>query len=119
MDIKECYSAAGGDYAEIIKRFYKESLVSKFALRFLNDTTFDTLISDLGKGDIEASFRDAHTLKGVAMNLSFTELYNVSAELTDMLRPLKPVDTTDVVARLTASYNKVVGAIKEFQKSNS
>lgn len=119
MNIKECYDAAGGKYDEVIRRFLREELLIKFVLKFLSDKTFDTLITDLEKGDTEASFRGAHTLKGVAMNLGFTELYDVSAELTDMLRPLKPVDTTDVVAKLTASYNKVVGAIKEFQKSNS
>lgn len=118
MNIKECYDAAGGNYDEVIRRFFKEELLTKFALKFLDDKTYDTLIADLEKGDIEASFRGAHTLKGVAMNLSFTELYIVSDELTEMLRPLRPVDTTDIVAKLTAAYNKVVGAIKEFKKSN-
>lgn len=119
MNIKECYEAAGGDFAEIMKRFCTEAMVTKFALKFLNDPTFDTLISDLEKGDYEASFRGAHTLKGVAMNLSFTELCSVSAELTELLRPLQPVDTTNIIERLTVSYNKVIDAIKEFQNTNS
>lgn len=119
MNIKECYEAAGGDFSEIMKRFCSEAMVTKFALKFLNDPTFDTLIADLEKGDCEASFRGAHTLKGVAMNLSFTELYSVSEELTELLRPLKHVDTTNIVERLTVSYNKVIDAITEFKNSNA
>ena len=34
----------------------------------------------------EDAFRSAHTLKGVCQNLSFDRLYEVSYELTELLR---------------------------------
>ena len=54
-------------------------------MKFLNDPSFQELTDGLAAQDGEKAFRAAHTLS-VCLNLGFTELYKVSAELTEVLR---------------------------------
>ena len=86
MTIKECYEKVGSDYDGVLKRLGSEALVKRFAVKFLNDPSFQELTDGLAAQDGEKAFRAAHTLKGVCLNLGFTELYKVSAELTEVLR---------------------------------
>lgn len=43
MTIKECYEQTGSDYESILKRFGSESMIRRFALKFLKDGTFAEL----------------------------------------------------------------------------
>ena len=87
MTIQECYAALDGDYTDVLNRLYSEALVTKFVGKFLSDQSFQLLESSLKAGSYEEAFRAAHTLKGVAQNLSFTKLYNSVNELAETLRP--------------------------------
>mgnify|MGYP000720090130 CR=1 FL=1 len=57
------------------------------ALRFLRlfplDDSFPRLSEALGRGDVQAAFRAAHTLKGVAANLGLERLRALARELAD------------------------------------
>ena len=86
MTIQECYTALEGDYEEVLSRLYSEALVKKFVGKFLADQSFQQLESSLNAEDYDEAFRAAHTLKGVAQNLSFTKLYHSSHEITEALR---------------------------------
>ena len=86
MTIQECYAALEGDYEEVLGRLYSEALVKKFVGKFLADQSFQLLESSLNAEDYDEAFRAAHTLKGVAQNLSFTKLYRSSHEITEALR---------------------------------
>ena len=77
MTIKECYEKVGSDYDGVLKRLGSEALVKRFAVKFLNDPSFQELTDGLAAQDGEKAFRAAHTLKGVCLNLGFTELYKV------------------------------------------
>ena len=92
MTIKECYEKVGSDYDGVLKRLGSEALVKRFAVKFLNDPSFQELTDGLAAQDGEKAFRAAHTLKGVCLNLGFTELYKVSAE---------PVSYTHLILNLT------------------
>ena len=88
MNIEQCYKEIYSDYQGVLNRFgQNEAMVKKFALRFLEDPSFTQLKEALEKQDAEAAFRAAHTLKGVCLNLGFDRLYEVSAQLTETLRP--------------------------------
>ena len=40
MNLKDCYSAVGGDFDEVMGRLRKEQLVTKFLYKFLDDKNF-------------------------------------------------------------------------------
>ena len=72
MTVKECYEKVGSDYDGVLKRLGSEALVKRFAVKFLNDPSFQDLTDGLAAKDGEKAFRAAHTLKGVCLNLGFT-----------------------------------------------
>lgn len=86
MTLKEFYDKVGGNYADVIKRLGNESVAERFALKFLNDTTFENLENNIKEKSAKSAFLAAHTLKGVCINLGFDDLYKVAYELTEMLR---------------------------------
>ena len=86
MTVRESYEKIGSNFDEVLRRLGSEALVKRFALKFLNDTSFQDLKDALVKKDGETAFRAAHTLKGVCLNLGFDRLYEVSAELTEKLK---------------------------------
>lgn len=87
MNVEQCYEELGSDYKNVLNRFgQSEAMVKKFALRFLQDPSFEELEKNLQQANAEEAFRAAHTLKGVCLNLGFDKLYEASAALTESLR---------------------------------
>ena len=79
MNTKECYEYMGADYNNVMSRLGSEAMVKRFAVKFLNDTSFVNLKQALQDKDVNEAFRAAHTLKGVCLNLGFNNLYTVSS----------------------------------------
>lgn len=70
----------GIDYAEAMERFCgNESLFARIAVKYLDDPHVDALEAAMASGDAAAAEREAHSLKGVAGNLSFVRLYDLAA----------------------------------------
>ena len=86
MTMQECYKAIGGKYEAVLGRLHSEALIQRFTLKFLEDQSYLQLKQTLENKNYEDAFRSAHTLKGVCQNLSFDRLYEVSNELTELLR---------------------------------
>ena len=82
MTLKECYDALGGNYEDTVRRLYNEKLVEKFLFKFEEDPSFENLKKALEEENLEAAFRAAHTLKGVAQNMGFDNLAESSSVLT-------------------------------------
>jgi len=75
------------DYADGIKRVMNNAkLYTKLLTKFRNDTNLDELETAVAEGNLEAAQGVAHTLKGVAANLSLTELFNQSLELETQIK---------------------------------
>ena len=85
MTIEQCYQKMGGNYTEVCGRLPSQRLVEKFVRKFLDDRSYAELTAAMAAGDHDAAFRAAHTLKGVAANLSFTKLRASASELTEKL----------------------------------
>jgi len=115
MTIRECYAALEGDYDAVLGRLYSEALVTKFVGKFLDDQSYQLLESTLKAGDYDEAFRAAHTLKGVAQNLSFTKLYESSHEITEALRDKDYNRATQLFPRVEEDYCQTVAAIQAFQ----
>ena len=74
MTLQECYTQLEGDYEGVLARLRSERMVQKFVLKFLNDKSYELLVTSLEAGNKEEAFRAAHTIKGV---LSEPQLYKI------------------------------------------
>lgn len=118
MTLKECYNTFGGDYESVLGRLISERLVQKFAVKFLDDKSFDILKESLESGNYEEAFRAAHTLKGICQNLSFSKLLESSSSLTEALRNKEYGKTDELFSKTQADYIKTVTAINAFKSEN-
>ena len=80
MTLKECYDALGGNYEDTVRRLYNEKLVEKFLFKFEEDPSFENLKKALEEENLEAAFRAAHTLKGVAQNIVYGAFDSIAEE---------------------------------------
>ena len=113
MSIKECYDKMGADFDEVMQRLGSESFIKRFAVKFLDDSSYQMILDGIEAKDAELAFRGAHTLKGVAGNLSMTKLYNDLVIFVDYLR--NGADIPSAVKNfpeLKTLYNDTVNAIK-------
>lgn len=86
-DRTELLREGGIDHREAMERFCgNEALYERLALKFLDDPHFAELEQALSDKDAQAAYRAAHSLKGVAGNLSLWCLYDQSCRLCDALR---------------------------------
>jgi HPt (histidine-containing phosphotransfer) domain-containing protein len=61
-------------------------LYAKLLGKFKDDTSLNNAEAALASGDMEKAKTSAHTLKGLAANLSLTELYNQTLELETQIK---------------------------------
>lgn len=106
MTVKECYEQMGADYEGVLGRLRSEALIKKFAKKFLDDGSFQSLKDNLAAGNGEEAFRAAHTLKGVCQNLGFDNLYTVSFDITEKLRERATEGSEELFAKVEEQYKK-------------
>lgn len=117
MTLQELYNKINGNFAEAQGRLMKESFIEKFALMYLGDDSFANLQTAVTAGNIADSFRAAHTLKGVAANLAFTELQTAASNLTEQLRPQTAPADMEMFTVLKIAHEKVVNALNDYKAS--
>ena len=115
MTLKECYTALGGNYADVLGRLGSERLVQKFVLKFLDDGSFELLRRSLDAGDKDEAFRAAHTIKGMCQNLSFTKLADSDSQITESLRSGDLEGALSLFDTVREDYERTVNAIRAFQ----
>lgn len=114
MDKKELLKAAGVDYDGALARFMgNEGLLTRFLKKFLDDPNFLDLQGAMERGDAEAAFRAAHTLKGVAGNLSLSELYDNAAKIAEALRGGDLEAAKTLLPDVQAAYKKITDALQD------
>ena len=89
MTVKECYEQMGSDYEGVLGRMGSEAMIKRFALKFLQDPSFNNLKENLEKNDGEAS-----------------------AEITEKLRGKETAGSEDMFQKVEEKYQKTVNAIK-------
>lgn len=116
MTLQECYSIIG-DYNDVMKRLPRETMVIKFIFKFLDDKSYDQLMTAVENSDYKSAFMASHTIKGLCQNLSFTKLYESSHIITEALRNENPDKAliTELAEKVREDYTATVNAIKTFK----
>ena len=117
MTIVECYQQLGGNLENAKTRLPSDSLIKRFIIKFLDDSSYSELCDALQKGQRDEAFRAAHTLKGVCANLGFDQLENSTSALTELLRPKDisiPEEAVSMMKDVKHDYEMTVGAIRAY-----
>lgn len=115
MNIRECYDSIGADFGDVLGRLGSESLIQRFALKFVDDDSYDKLEKALADRDAESAFRAAHTLKGVCLNLGLKNLYTVSSDLTEKLRGRELDGADELFEKVKEQYEITVNALRSVE----
>ena len=115
----ECAEALkrnGIDYDGAMERFGGNAeLYERLALKFLDDTHFAALEQALAGGDVDTAVREAHTLKGVAGNLSFAALYEAASKVNAALREGDLAGATALMDPVRSAHAAVVSALSSLR----
>lgn len=115
MDLKECYTAAGADYEDVMRRLMSEVRVVRFLSMFLRDQSCDQLCAAMEAGHWDEAFRAVHTMKGISMNLSLTALRDACIALTENLRGGgTDGQTAGLYEQVRQEYSRTAGAIRTY-----
>ena len=120
MTIQECYQQLGGDFAQVQKRLPSEKLISRFIVKFPDDSSFSSLCIAMEAGNRDKAFRAAHTLKGVSGSLSLDRLFSSASRLTELLRPEAeemPAGAHALFEEVQQDYRLAVQVIRSYSAS--
>ena len=117
MTIQDAYAITGSNYSDVLSRLVRDSLVEKFALRFVQDDSFSLLKESLSRDDCATAFRAAHTLKGVCQNLSFTVLASSASACTEVLRAGDLAGGKELFSQVESDYQTLIAALSQVNKS--
>lgn len=117
MTLQECYEKMQANYPDLCRRMGSPALAERFSVKFLKDTSYFALNEALEKKDWESAFRAAHTLKGVAANLSLTKVTEAASDITEDLRGGRPPEHPEYCIVLDRAYADATRCLKEFQES--
>lgn len=115
MTIQECYALTGSNYSDALRRLMRDTIVKKFALKFLNEGSFALLRDSLAQADTPTAFRAAHTLKGVCQNLSFTKLAQSASACTEALRQEDLNQAKVLFADVERDYVSLIDALRQVE----
>lgn len=100
------------DHADAMKRFDGDkAFFIRLAAKYPNDTSFADLEEALAKGNTEAAYHAAHTLKGVAGNLSFAQLFCLASATSDSLHSNRMDDACELMPMLRDAHQRVLEAL--------
>ncbi|MCI9627825.1 MAG: Hpt domain-containing protein [Eggerthellaceae bacterium] len=76
----------GIDYLDAMDRMDNDrDLYKMLALKYLDNSKYTDLVAALEVEDFDEAYKAAHSLKGVAGNLSFSKLFDVAASMSEAL----------------------------------
>ena len=111
ISMREAYEKIGANYDDACARLMGDEMLARFALKFLDDESMDKLEAAMAAGDAESAFMAAHTLKGVAGNLSMKDLFARVSEVVECLRGGDIGAAAEKMPAVEASYRKVADAL--------
>ncbi|MCI2068058.1 MAG: Hpt domain-containing protein [Bacilli bacterium] len=91
-----------------------EALYVKFLKKFPMDASFPLIKPAFDKGDLEAAFEAAHTVKGVSGNLGLTRLYKATSNTVALLRAQEKDKAVESYQEIADSYAEAVKTIEKY-----
>lgn len=105
---------SGINYQDVYDRMMgNEELVKRFMLKFLEDKTIESVISDYENQDMQELEKSSHTLKGISGNLSLKPLFEACAHMVNHIRLQQLNELDDDYRKLRKAYEETVEGIKE------
>ena len=112
--VRQQLEAIGVQVDEALYRFMdNEGLLLKFLLRFPQDENFGALKQAMDRGEVNAAYQAAHTLKGVAGNLAIEPLFQAASAVVEELRAEQLQKAAERMPALEEVYQRTVTTLKE------
>lgn len=109
-------AAYGIDLPDAMDRMDNDiDLYKRLAFKYLNNSNYADLVAALEVQDFDSAYSAAHTLKGVSGNLSFAQLYKVSAAMSDALHQGESQAAESMMDDLKAAHEKVIEGLTAWQ----
>ena len=114
MTIKEFYTSINVNPEDVLHRFANnEAMLAKFLKKFLDDKTYQDLTLAVEEKDWETTFRAAHTLKGLAGNFGFSQLFELSSAVVERYRAQDYDAIPEWFSKLQVCYLDIVEKLTE------
>lgn len=121
IEDKQRLSECGVNVDTALERFMNnEGIFVRFLGKFLNDVSMQGFLDAVEKKDFTEAFHQAHTLKGLAGNLSMDRLYDRISPVVEILRKEKLEEqeaegVSAEAAELKEIYDQICNAIREME----
>lgn len=111
-EVRSQLVAAGVDVNSVMERFMNnEALLERFMRKFKNDPNYQQLLEAVEAKDNDKAFTAAHTLKGVAGNLSLAALQSQVSTQCELFRGGNFEEGAALMAQVTEEYERITAAI--------
>lgn len=110
--IKQNFIEAGVDVDDCLNRFLnKDELFFRFMKKYLEDDNLERLKKAIDEKNVSDAFKAAHTLKGVAGNLSFASVLKPLVPFVEVLRAGSLDGAEEAYAKIKEANDKIVEQI--------
>ncbi len=92
-----------------------DSRIERYMFRFLEDDTMGEIKEAVNRDNYDALYAAVQTMKGLAANLSFSELQYAAEDLADKLRKNKGYVDPSSIENLELNYARVIETIEEYK----
>ena len=113
MNVKQFYIDVNGDYNDALRRMMNDVLIVRMIAKFMSSDSIHSLISLYENKDYRGVFASAHTLKGVAGNLSLTPLFEIASTITEATRNEDGANLDKEIEELKSIKNTIEEAYKK------
>ncbi len=105
---------AGMNVETALERFMgNEALLTRFLKKFIQDKSYQDLVTAIENRDVDGAFAAAHTLKGVSANFSMDTLFHAVGEQTEALRNKDLETGIKMMPEVTKQYENMISVINE------
>ena len=114
MDLFEELRALGVDIDGGMKRINgNEALYKRLLGSFVKTIKEHDVQPDFDAADYTETIEKAHTIKGVAGNLSLTPLYKSYTDIVDLLRAGRPEEAREILVKILPVQTEIIGCIEK------
>lgn len=114
-DLSMELAAYGIDYADAMERMGGNGdLYKRLAMKYLDDSNYADLVAAMDAADYDAAYKAAHSLKGVAGNLSFDKLFELAGTASGALYQGEYQAVEPLMAPIKDAHEKVVEGLTKW-----